>query len=111
MSIFLYYCYNFEKGTVKEVASSKEVLSSSKSFKGKTESEALRESKEFITKLEKEYSDEKYDVDVDVKTNPIYETEPESINVSKAFDSENDALPYVNDLIRFSLRSQHFLAF
>lgn len=90
--------YNFEKGTVKEVASSKEVLSSSKSFKGKTESEALRESKEFITKLEKEYSDEKYDVDVDVKTNPIYETEPESINVSKEFDSEKDALAYVNDM-------------
>lgn len=90
--------YNFEVGTVKEITSSKEVLSSSKSLKGKTESEALKESKEFINKLEKEYSDEKYDVDADVNTKPVYEVEPESINVSKQFDSEKDALAYVNDM-------------
>lgn len=90
--------YSFEKGPVKEIVSSKEILSSNKTLKGNSEKDALEQARNYVTKLEKEYSDEKYDVDVDIDTKPIYEIEPEKIDVSKRFDSKQDALAYVNDM-------------
>lgn len=90
--------YSFEKGPVKEIVSSKEILSSNKTLKGNSEKDALEQARNYVTKLEKEYGDEKYDVDVDINTKPIYEIEPEKIDVSKRFDSEQSAIAYVNDM-------------
>lgn len=90
--------YKFEKGTVKEVVSTKKILSDSKKVNAKTESEALKKSKDFVSSLEKEYNEDNYNIEVDVNTKPIYEVEPETISVSKTFNSESEAINYVNDM-------------
>lgn len=90
--------YNFEKGTVKEVVSTKKILSDSRVVSAKTESEALKKSKALVSSLEKEYDEDNYNIEVDVNTKPIYEIEPETVNVSKTFNSESEAINYVNDM-------------
>lgn len=90
--------YKFDSGIVKEVVSTKNILSDSKTFSAKTESEVLNKSKDFINSLEKEYDEDNYDINVDVKSNPIYLVEPERVNVSKTFDSEDEAINYINDM-------------
>ena len=90
--------YNFERGTVKEVVSTKKILSDSRVVSAKTESEVLKKSKALVSDLEKEYNEDNYNIEVDVNTKPIYEIEPETINVSKTFNSESEAINYVNDM-------------
>ncbi len=90
--------YSFEKGKVKEITSSKEIASSSKIFEGESEKEVLNQVKSYINELERDYDDEKYDVDVDINVNPVYEVEPQKEEISKRFDSNQAALDYVNNM-------------
>ncbi len=90
--------YSFEKGKIKEITSSKEVAASSKTFEGNNEKEVLNQVKAYINELEKDYDNEKYDVDADIDVHPIYETEPQKEEISKRFDSKQAALNYVNDM-------------